>query len=574
MAAARIRSLVVAVVVAGLAPALARAQQPDTTAFYRALDLEGAGNFRGAATLYRQALQGTDRVNAMLGLERAYAELGITDSLVPLVDSLIARYPKEAVYRSVQLRAYTMLSRPQDAQHAFTAWVNDAPGSVDPYREYARLLLERGNAAMADSIVRLAGLNLGSTSSLQMELAESRAALGQWEPSAVAWRGALATMPYLDQAAAFSLARAPENAREGIRTIFLSLPADLGARRALSELEMDWGSPGDAWSALRELHPDSASVDAWLDFAKRAEADDDWPLVRDALVAALRWRQDPDLALRAATAALNAGDPGTALSLVPAAGLDSARTAATVLPLRVRALASYGKPAEAQALVDAFSHLMSPLQRSALERSVALGWVRTGDLPRARAALDSAGADADSSDAAGWLALYEGNLAGARAILRNSTDASPQLAEALGLITRMPEDSAADVGAAFLALARLDSAGAARAFAAAAPRHPDAAPAMLGEAAQLRAAQRDSTGAVALWTEILAHYADAPEAPGAELAWARELRRTGDAAGAMKHLEHLILTYSESALVPQARRELELVRRAIPGAADGGGQRR
>ena len=554
-----------------VSPLALHAQQADTSAFYRALTLEGLGNFHEAAVLYRRALGTPDRVNAILGLERAYAELGMTDSLLPPLDSLIARYPKEPVYRSVQMRAFTMMSRPDDARRAFTAWVDDAPGSVDPYRDYARLLLQRGNASLADSVIQLAGHNLGTTSSLQMEMAESRAALGQWQPSATAWRGALVQMPDLDQAAAYSLTSAPDAARPGIRAIFLALPVDLGARRALSELEMNWGSPSDAWAALRELHPDSGSVDAWLDFARRAEADDDWPLVRDALVAALRWHSDPDLALRAATAALNAGDPQTALALVPSAGLDSARAAATVLPLRVRALATYGKPAQAQALVDAFSHLMSPLQRSALQRSVALGWVRSGDLARARAALDSAGADADSSDAAGWLALYEGDLAGARAILRNATDASPQLAEALALITRMQEDSAADVGAAFLALARLDSAGAAKAFAAAAPRHPDAASAMLGEAAQIRAAQRDTAGAVAIWTVILSSYADSPEAPAAELAWARQLRRAGDAAGAMKHLEHMILTYTESALVPQARRELELVRRAIPGgAADGG----
>jgi hypothetical protein len=42
------------------------------------------------------------------------------------------------------------------------------------------------------------------------------------------------------------------------------------------------------------------------------------------------------------------------------------------------------------------------------------------------------------------------------------------------------------------------------------------------------------------------------------------LRRGGHAADAVTHLEHMILTYPESALVPQARRELELARSAIP----------
>jgi len=58
--------------------------------------------------------------------------------------------------------------------------------------------------------------------------------------------------------------------------------------------------------------------------------------------------------------------------------------------------------------------------------------------------------------------------------------------------------------------------------------------------------------------------ATTPEAPEAELSWARSLRRGGHAADAVTHLEHMILTYPESALVPQARRELELARSAVP----------
>ena len=44
------------------------------------------------------------------------------------------------------------------------------------------------------------------------------------------------------------------------------------------------------------------------------------------------------------------------------------------------------------------------------------------------------------------------------------------------------------------------------------------------------------------------------------------LRRRGDATAAVAHLEHLILTYPQSALVPQARRELELARGTVPPA--------
>jgi hypothetical protein len=42
------------------------------------------------------------------------------------------------------------------------------------------------------------------------------------------------------------------------------------------------------------------------------------------------------------------------------------------------------------------------------------------------------------------------------------------------------------------------------------------------------------------------------------------LVRQGRGAEAVTHLEHLILTYPGSAFVPEARRELERARGAIP----------
>ena len=48
------------------------------------------------------------------------------------------------------------------------------------------------------------------------------------------------------------------------------------------------------------------------------------------------------------------------------------------------------------------------------------------------------------------------------------------------------------------------------------------------------------------------------------LEWARLLRRRGDTSGAIAHLEHLILNSPDSALLPQARRELELAKGTVP----------
>jgi hypothetical protein len=53
-------------------------------------------------------------------------------------------------------------------------------------------------------------------------------------------------------------------------------------------------------------------------------------------------------------------------------------------------------------------------------------------------------------------------------------------------------------------------------------------------------------------------------APAAELEWARLLVRQAKPRDAIAHLEHLILTYPMSAVVPDARRELERTKGAIP----------
>src|SRR3712207_8759059 len=88
---------------AGAAPVEAQ-QTPDTLTFYRALELEGAGKYREAAPLFRAALRVGSPVNALLGLERVYAELGWADSLLVVVDSLLARHSRDATVRAVQLR--------------------------------------------------------------------------------------------------------------------------------------------------------------------------------------------------------------------------------------------------------------------------------------------------------------------------------------------------------------------------------------------------------------------------------------------------------------------------------------
>src|SRR4029079_3635451 len=128
------------------------------------------------------------------------------------------------------------------------------------------------------------------------------------------------------------------------------------------------------------------------------------------------------------TAGVIPGDPASARGLAPLSDAhgDSALAARSYLPLTVRAYAALGRPAEAERLGNAYDRFLVPGARNSLTRTIAWGWVRTGDMARARAALAATGAEGDSSDAAGWLALYEGNLKSARTLLRGGTESSPE----------------------------------------------------------------------------------------------------------------------------------------------------
>lgn len=544
--------------------AIARAQEQERPDVMRALELENDGKYKEAAVLFRAAIRVAPSPNAVLGLERVYAELGMADSLLAPLDTIIVQHPRESIYRTVQLRTLQALRRDARARDAFEQWVRAEPRDATPYREYARLLIQLGRATAADSVVIRGRTALGSLRDLEYENAQLRAAMGEWLLSAQSWRRALPAAPHLAIAAAYSLAPAPPALRDSIRAALASLPADAGSRRALAELALGWSNAQEAWSYLAVLHPDTAVATIWEDFGERAYTGELWSMARDAFVAALRVRWSAPLATRAATAALRAGAPAEVAALVPLQffGADSTSAAREFLPLNVAALVALGRAGDADQLVGRFDHVLAPAQRMRLAQVVATAWVRAGDLPKARAALRAAGADGESGEAAGWLALYEGRLAAARMLLRSVREPSADLALALGIVARARGDTAPELGTAFLALARGDSVKASAAFVAAVAQHPEVAPALMLVAARLRVAVPDE--AIVIWSRIVAEHPSAPEAVESELEWARVLRRRGDIAAAAMHLEHLILGAPQSALLPQARRELELVRGAVP----------
>ncbi|MES2521086.1 MAG: hypothetical protein V4617_00205 [Gemmatimonadota bacterium] len=548
-----------------------------------AMSAEEKRDFPKAVAAYRVVLQkgmtqGTDNADliavALLGLERVWAETGARDSILPIVQRVLLLRPSDPVGRSIQLRTLVGLGRDDDARQAFLSWRRAAGNDGAPYRDYARLLISSGRAQAADSLLTEAGRTLGRAGMISSEVAQLHVALGRWNAAAVAFRDALADQPYLEAAAMFALARAPAPTRDSVRTVLLEGPPTLVLRRLMSTIELAWNEPRRGWTALSALKADDSSAVAWREFGERAEMANAWLVARDAWTAVFERDGDLDAQARAATAALNAGDAASALAMARregrgnAAGKPATRVAMLV-PVEIAALGELGRAAEAQARLDAAGKDVDETTRAMLSRPLVSAWLRSGDLERARTAV--AGSDlADDDETVGWLALYDGDLATARKRLVRAETRRGELVDALGLLARARIDRSPALGQAFLALAKRDSAEAARRFialadsAGTAPASSltigDASPALLALAARLVHGKES----MALWDRIVASHPKSPEAPEALLSSARALRDAGDKAAATARLERLLVEYPQSALLPQARRDLERLRGAIP----------
>jgi hypothetical protein len=559
------RALGIALAALALGGAEAGAQSaPANTPLVRALDFEAAGKTREAAVAFREALAAAAndddaRTTAILGLERAFAGIGQVDSLLPVLEPALRLRPRDPTLRAIQLRTLRTLGRDDAVRAAFDQWRTAMPNDPAPYREYARQLLDAGRPAAADTVLRLAQRQLRGMGELALETAEIQSALGLWPQAVASWREALNRYDYAEAAATFALQPAPAAARDTIRAALLAPPVALRTRRVLSQLLVAWRQPGEAWTALAALAPDDSSIAAWRDFAERAESNEAWGAARDAWTKLASMRGGAPLLLRAAAASLAARDPAAALALLDRARDSSATRTATML--RVEALARLGRPADAAQLMSNASVRLDAGDRARAAALVADAWVRAGDVAQARTALASAGEAGAEGGAGGWLALYAGDLKQARSLLKRSSDApgaDPAMAiTALALLARTRADSVPSVGEAFLSVARGDTVHAVERFEAAAKAVPEAAPLLLAASARLRIARHDTTGALTLWQSIVTTYDASPEAPEAELAWARALLARGEHAQAAERLEHLIVTYPSSALVPIARRELE-----------------
>ncbi len=358
-------------------------------------------------------------------------------------------------------------------------------------------------------------------------------------------------------------------------------------RRIAAELLLTWGQPAQAWSVFEPTLSDSDAQGAVRRFADLAGTLTTPEAHRVRGLALTRWADlvPWPLAARARAQAvrelLEGGDREGARRVLERLATDStapieAHSVAQSALLQVLIADGRLDVAEKQ-LADRNSGLAAD-DRAALRLALARARIARGELDRAGAALGD-----DSSVTAvaqrGWIALYRGDLKGAMESFRlagpYATDraAATDRTAMLALLQRIQQESSPELGAALLTLARGDSTSAIAGLRRAAGRLPVQGGRLevlllAGQVAAHVGGEQDVT-AIALFDEIVRAGGGGGEGggaapPAAELEWARLLVRAGRSGEAIPHLEHLILTYPSSAVVPEARRQLERATGAIP----------
>jgi tetratricopeptide (TPR) repeat protein len=573
-----VRKLRVLLLFGFIAPAVLRAQQPAMT---RALDLERRGDYAAAAEAYRAVLSRKPAdVSALLGLERTLLPLNRTSEILRYIKAALSSAPNSSAVYGVALRAWAAAGQPDSVRRIAERWARVVPTDETPYREWGAAELGRQDRVGARTAYLQGRARLGRSDALAAELAQLALADGDYTAALREWLLAIDQLPGYRAAAVSTLGQAPESIRPQLLEQVADQPG-ISARRLEAELRARWGDP---LGALRVLTPVLPADRVQAISALRALLEQVRPLptpegklalgrILEALAERYPSAQASRLRLEAAQAYSDAGDKAAARRMLGQLTTDraapssvSSGAAATL----VGVLINEGNLENADKSLSQLRPTISSDEYEDLRRRLAAAWVRAGNLARAESTI-AADSSVEGLALSGRIRLYRGDIRGS---VERFKAAGPYTGDRredtrrtalLALLQPIEVDSSPALGHALLLLEQGDTAAAAVTLEQLAQNFP----VQHGRAelsllvGQLYAATDNPGEAERLFRAAAVR--DAPAtAPAAELALAELLVSTGRPGEAITVLEHLILTYPQSALVPQARRKLDEARGAIP----------
>ncbi len=144
-------------------------------------ELERAGQYQRAATVYFTTLRGdSTNLAALLGLERVLPSLNRVPDLLPAAQRAVAASPKNAALRGLLLRTYVTLNEADSARVLAQRWAAEQPRDEVPYREWAIALQDAHRYAEARQVFLAGRRALGRRGAFGVELGELLERVGEW----------------------------------------------------------------------------------------------------------------------------------------------------------------------------------------------------------------------------------------------------------------------------------------------------------------------------------------------------------------------------------------------------------
>jgi tetratricopeptide (TPR) repeat protein len=565
-----------------LAPLPLAAQQDSAMA--RAFELERRGNYGQAVDAYRALLVARPAdASALLGLERALTPLGRETDILPQVRAALAVLkpsPTTGAIFGVALRAWAAAGAPDSLRSVAERWAAMAPGDETPYREWGAAALAERDRAAARQAYTTARQELHRDDALAAEMAQLDFADGDFAGSLREWLPAVRRVSGYRTSAVSMLTQAPDSLRQALLSQ-LGHEHDLPARRLEADLRARWGDPLGALESLQAALPaDTAlAVEALRGLAdqlRTVPGRDGRQALGRALEQIADRTREPERSrtrLEAARAYTAAGQRDAARRMLTgiaddrgAPGTIAAGASATL----IQVLIGDGKLDEASKRLAEHRSDMAVDDYTSLERRLVRAYIQAGDLAHADS-LVAGDSTVEGLALAGRLRLYRGDIAGAIARFKAAGPFAGEREEAtertalLAMLQPIEADTVLPLGQALLALARGDTARAVTGLdKVGGELPPDKGGAEIHlMAGRLAAATGKPADAERMFKAAAVQTAPGT-APAAELALAELLLDQRRPAEAVAQLEHLILTYPSSALVPQARRRLDEARGGVP----------
>lgn len=543
--------------------------------------LESRGDFDAAEDVLRRLLEARPGSSGgLFALERVLRAKGETVAVLSAVDAFLEEDPTSSGVRHLKLRVLAEVDSLEALRREAEAWFRAQPGSETPYREAARVYERTFGPEAALDVLRRGRQAVGDGDALSLEIGDLLVQQGEREEALAEW--ARAVGPTGGQAATISrrvagLSSEVEESGRMLVTI-LGRHEAVGRRRAGAQIALDLGLESEALTLARDVVADldgRARASFLADVARRARDGGlgevaSWAyaeLGQEAASPAERRQFDQ----RIAEVALAEGDTVAAVeaqrrvaeSFTPGSA-DHRRATAQLIRLE-RTTTS---PEGLKEALDRFrgAYPQAP-ELDELAATVAGALMARGDPSSAGEVLEGM-AGPRSSMQRGYLLLEAGDVAeGRRALLMavaglDPVEATPVI-QLVGLLGRL-SPRGASVLADAAALAQKGDGGTAAAHIEetleSLPEE-DRAP-LLAEAARIADRGAAPARAADLRARMVAEYSHAPEMPEAALLLARyRSRNPGGREEAVRLLEELLVNAPDAAVVPDARRELERLRR-------------